>query len=101
MMQSTKNRVVVLRSNNHIRAMVISPEGKTLTYCSSIALPEKDKSKLTHTGNVASAYHVGTVLGERIKKLKIENLAFDRAGLKYHGRVKAVAEGLRFVKVDI
>ena len=47
------------------------------------------------TGKVAVAYTLGKALAEKAKAAGIETVVFDRAGNKYHGRVKAVAEGAR------
>jgi large subunit ribosomal protein L18 len=47
------------------------------------------------TGNVAAAASVGREIAERAKAAGIERVAFDRAGFKYHGRVKALADAAR------
>lgn len=88
------NRLTVYRSSNHIYAQVFSPcGGKVLVAASS--LDEAIKSSCKHTGNVDAATKTGSLLAERCKSAGIESLAFDRAGYRYHGRVKALADAAR------
>jgi large subunit ribosomal protein L18 len=87
-------RLTVCRSNSHIYAQVLDGSGgKVLTSASTIE-PEVRKG-LKNGGNVKAAAEVGKRIAERAKKLGIEKVAFDRAGYKYHGRVKALAEAAR------
>ncbi len=53
------------------------------------------KTKTKEAGKIAVAYEVGKSIAEKALKEKIESVIFDRGGYKYHGRVKAVAEGAR------
>ncbi len=87
-------RLTVFRSNCHIYAQVISGCGsKVLAAASTV---EADVRKdLSNGGNVAAAAVVGKLIAERAKAAGIEAVAFDRAGFKYHGRVKALAEAAR------
>ncbi len=83
-------RVSVFRSLNHIYAQIIDDVAhKTLASCSSLELKEAagDKS--------AIAKAIGLELAQRAKKQGIAAAVFDRGGKLYHGRVKALAEGLR------
>lgn len=94
-----KNRIFAQRSNMHFTLKVISPEGRIIAECST---KQKDISKgVAYTGNKDAAFAVGVAMGEKVKKLKLEDLAFDRGGLKFVGRVKAAADGLRSVKVMV
>ena len=88
------NRLVVSRSNSHIYAQIIAPDGdKVLTSASTL---EGDMRKDTKNGgNRAAATLIGKRIAEKAKALGIETVAFDRSGYKYHGRVKALAEGAR------
>jgi len=88
------NRLVVSRSNSHIYAQIIAPDGdKVLTSASTL---EGDMRKDTKNGgNRAAATLIGKRIAEKAKALGIESVAFDRSGYKYHGRVKALAEGAR------
>ncbi|QSI77719.1 MULTISPECIES: 50S ribosomal protein L18 [Niveibacterium] len=87
-------RLTVFRSNCHIYAQVISGCGsKVLAAASTV---EADVRKdLSNGGNAAAAAVVGKLIAERAKAAGIEAVAFDRAGFKYHGRVKALAEAAR------
>ncbi|WP_018111306.1 50S ribosomal protein L18 [Thermus igniterrae] len=82
-------RLSVFRSLNHIYAQIIDDEkGETLVAESSLAL--KLKGRKTEV-----ARQVGLALAEKAKAKGITQVAFDRGPYKYHGRVKALAEGAR------
>ena len=87
-------RLVVGRSNCHIYAQIIAPAGhKILASASTV---EADVRKdLKSGGNKAAAIVVGKRIAERAKALGIESVAFDRAGFRFHGRVKALADAAR------
>jgi len=85
-------RLTVFRSNSHIYAQVISGCGsKVLATASTI---ETDL-RAQNGGNVAAAAVVGKLIAERAKAAGVETVAFDRAGFKYHGRIKALADAAR------
>jgi large subunit ribosomal protein L18 len=80
-------RLCVFRSSSHIYAQLINDEqGKTIVSVNDLDL----KGKKSET-----AKKVGTLLAVKAKESKIEKVIFDRGGYKYHGRVKALAEGAR------
>ena len=87
-------RLTVHRTNAHIYAQITSPSGdKVLATASSL---EKDlRGRLNNGGNRKAAELVGTRIAAKAKEKGIEQVAFDRAGYKYHGRVKALAEAAR------
>ncbi len=87
-------RLVVGRSNCHIYAQIITPTGdKVLASASTL---EADLRKdLKNGGNKAAATMIGARIAERAKALGIESVAFDRAGFRFHGRVKALADAAR------
>src|SRR5688572_22713245 len=87
-------RLTVQRSNSHIYAQVIDATGgKILASASSI---EADVRKdVKNGGNVKAAAQVGKRIAEKAKQAGVEAVAFDRAGYRYHGRVKALAEAAR------
>ncbi|MGH6608673.1 MAG: 50S ribosomal protein L18 [Burkholderiaceae bacterium] len=96
--QQKVNRLTVSRSNSHIYASVISGEdGKVL--CSASTLETEVRNQLASAkgkgGNVNAAKVVGQRLAEKAKAAGVETVAFDRAGYRYHGRVKALAEAAR------
>ena len=93
--KSTRPRLVVFRSLSHIYAQIIvRGEKGDEVLISSSTVDTEAKSGLT--GNkVEQAYQVGKLLGARAKSKSIEAVAFDRSGYKYHGRIKALADGAR------
>ena len=114
-------RLCVFRSDKHIYVQVIDDEkGKTLVAASdqeikisknaklkapasAKATADKQNSKekkdeekkIIRTAKIAVAYEVGKLIAEKTLKNKIKKVVFDRGGYKYHGRVKALAEGAR------
>lgn len=81
-------RLSVFRSNSHIYAQLIDDvTGATLVQASDIKSKKGNKTE--------SATTVGKTIAEAAKKAKITECVFDRNGYKYHGRVKALAEGAR------
>ncbi len=91
------NRLTVHRTNLHIYASVISPEGDKVLASASTAEAEvrNQLGGAGKGGNVAAAKLVGARLAQKAKAAGIETVAFDRAGFRYHGRVKALADAAR------
>ena len=91
-------RLTVYRSNLHIYARVISADGRRVLVSASTLEPEV-RAQLANAkgkgGNTAAAKIVGARVAQKAKAAGIETVAFDRAGYKYHGRVKALAEAAR------
>ena len=84
-------RLSVYTSNTNIYAQLVDDiQGHTLVNASSRELDLKGKSV-----NVTTSKEVGKKLAEKAKASGIQNVVFDRSGYKYHGRVKALAEGAR------
>ncbi len=87
---ATKPRLSVYRSNFEIYAQLIDDvNGKTLASASSRTDASKGKPK------VERSKAVGQAIAEKANKIGIEEVAFDRSGYLYHGRVKSLAEGAR------
>jgi large subunit ribosomal protein L18 len=85
-------RLAVFRSLNHIYAQVIDDaSGRTLAAASTV---EKELKGSSSTKTEEAAV-VGRLLAERAKAAGIERVVFDRAGFRYHGRVKSLAEAAR------
>jgi len=92
--QQRKIRLSVHRTAKHIYAQIFSADGATVL--ASAGTTEKAvREHLGSTGNVAAAEHVGKLLAERAVQAGVSDVAFDRSGLRYHGRVKALAEAAR------
>jgi len=90
-------RVVVFRSSRHIYAQVVDDEeGRVLTGVSSLSTALREPGVAGVGGDKkAQAAAVGKLLAQELKKRGIARIVFDRAGYKYHGRVKALAEASR------
>ena len=87
-------RLTVHRSNCHIYAQVIDAGG-TKVLASASTLERDVRAAQPKGGSVGAATEVGKRIAEKAKSLGIESVAFDRAGYKFHGRVKALAEAAR------
>jgi large subunit ribosomal protein L18 len=87
-------RLVVGRSNCHIYAQIIAPTGDKVL-ASESTLEAEVRKDLKNGGNTAAAVLIGKRIAERAKALGIESVAFDRAGFRFHGRVKALADAAR------
>ncbi len=88
-------RLAVFRSAHHIYVQAINDlEGRTLA-AASTGDKEIRAGLETAPGNCASAGLVGRKIAERLLKLGVETVVFDRGGNRYHGRIKALAEGAR------
>ena len=91
---ANKPRLNVFRSGRHVYAQAIDDEkGHTLVAASTMEQSVRDQLK--GMKKVKQAELVGKVLGERALELGITQVVFDRGGYKYHGRVKALADGAR------
>lgn len=85
-------RLTIHRTPRHIYAQLISGDGsKVLATASTL---DKDL-RSGQTGNADAAKAVGSLIAERAKAAGITQVAFDRSGFKYHGRVKALADAAR------
>jgi large subunit ribosomal protein L18 len=93
-----QNRLTLFRSNLHIYASVVSPDGGKVLVTASTAEPEV-RNQLAGAkgkgGNTSAAKIVGALLARKARAAGIETVAFDRAGFRYHGRVKALADAAR------
>jgi large subunit ribosomal protein L18 len=80
-------RLVVFRSLKHITAQIVDDTtGRTMMTVTSLKLEGKKSEK---------SVVVGKMIAEKAKAAGVSKVVFDRAGYKYHGRVKAVADGAR------
>ncbi len=87
-------RLCVYRSLNHIYAQVIDDRtGRTLAAASS--LDKETRKQIKGGGNVAAAKVIGKAIAERARAAGVAQVAFDRGGYKYHGRIQALAEAAR------
>lgn len=87
-------RLSVHRSHTHMYAQLLSPcGGKVLVQASTLEKAVRSDGK--YAGNKEAAAKIGKVIAERALKAGISDVAFDRSGFKYHGRVRALAEAAR------
>ena len=94
-------RLVIFKSNRHIYGQLIDDnKNETLLSCST-----KDKTVAKNVKNsntkVQNSKEVGYVLAGKIKDKKIKKIIFDRNGYRFHGRVKAVADGIKEKGISI
>jgi large subunit ribosomal protein L18 len=87
-------RLTVHRTNGHIYAQITSPAGDKVLAAASTAEKEV-RGQLKNGGNRKGAELVGQRIAAKAKEKGIEKVAFDRAGYRYHGRVKTLAEAAR------
>lgn len=87
-------RLCVHRSNCHIYAQVYSGSGNQVLAAASSVEPQM-RAIIPNGGNVEAAKAVGKLIAERALAKGVQEVAFDRSGFKYHGRVKALAEAAR------
>ena len=94
-------RLIVFRSNKNIFTQLVDDENSnTILSVSSIDMKlkgaiEKAKSK------IEKSKIVGNTIAEKMKKANIDKIIFDRNGYKYHGRIKAVADAIRSLEIQI
>lgn len=89
------NRLAVHRTNTHIYASIIDPSGGKIIVTASTLEPEVRAALAGKGSNIAAAAVVGKRVAEKAKAAGITNVAFDRSGFRYHGRVKALADAAR------
>jgi large subunit ribosomal protein L18 len=92
------NRLAVHRTNMHIYAAVLSSDGARVL-ASASTLEQEVRNQLTGAkgrgGNTQAAKLVGARIAQKAVAAGIEQVAFDRSGFRYHGRVKALADAAR------
>jgi large subunit ribosomal protein L18 len=85
---SERPRLVVFRSLKHIYAQLVDDSARrTIATVSDLGIEQGKKGE--------RAAEVGKLIAERAKAAGISRVVFDRAGYRYHGRIKAVADGAR------
>jgi large subunit ribosomal protein L18 len=90
-----KPRLSVFKSARHIYAQVIDDlGGRTLTSVSTLSASFRERGG-QGGGDVEAARLVGELVGEAVKNLSVEAIAFDRNGYQYHGRIAALADAVR------
>ncbi|NOT11105.1 MAG: 50S ribosomal protein L18 [Methylococcaceae bacterium] len=92
--QLKATRLTIHKTAQHIYAQVISEDGSSTL--ASVSTTQADiKLNLKNTGNIEAATEVGKLIALKAIAAGITEVAFDRSGFKYHGRVKALADAAR------
>jgi large subunit ribosomal protein L18 len=91
---SGRLRLSVFRSSKYIYAQVID-DAKGYTLAAASSLEKELRAQLKTGADKAAAAAVGKLLAERAKKAGVDKVVFDRGGYRYHGRIKALADGAR------
>ena len=89
---SKRPRASVFKSNKHIFVQLIDDESRKTLLSSKVVSAGKNKLKGSKS---EKASEIGKIVAEKAKTAGINEVIFDRGGYKYHGRVKALADGLR------
>jgi len=87
-------RLSVHRTNTHIYAQIIAETGDKVIVSASTVEADVRKN-LKNGGNIEAAALIGKLIAQKAKKAGVTNVAFDRSGYKYHGRIKALADAAR------
>ncbi len=88
---SGRVRLSVHRTPRHIYAQIIDTSG-SVVLASASTVQVEIKSSVKNTGNVDAAAAVGAAIAQKAVAAGVNEVAFDRSGFKYHGRVKALAD---------
>lgn len=93
------HRLTVTRTPRHVYAQVMEPDGSRVL-ASASTLDKEVRAEVGYGGNVAAAQVVGRYVAERAKSAGVDKVAFDRAGYRFHGRIKALADAAREAGLD-
>lgn len=89
-----KPRLVVFRSKKHIYAQLVKDDASSVVAgCSTLS--KEFKATNMKSSNKEAAKEIGKLIAAKAISLGIKDVCFDRAGYKYHGRVKALSDGAR------
>ncbi len=87
-------RLSIHRTSKHMYAQVIDADGAKVVAAAS-TLSKDLRGAVKYSGNVDAAAQVGKAIAEKATAAGVSEVAFDRSGFKYHGRVKALADAAR------
>jgi large subunit ribosomal protein L18 len=91
---SNRYKLLIHRSNKHIYAQVLDPSSKNVV--ASVSTIEAEvRKQYPNGGTIEAAKYIGQLIAKKSLESQIDQVAFDRSGFKYHGRVKALAEAAR------
>ncbi len=93
-------RLAVFRSLRHLYAQVID-DARGVTIVAASTLDKETAGGLSSTADTEAAKRLGQVIADRAKQKGISTVVFDRGGFKYHGVVRAIADGAREAGLEI
>ncbi len=88
-------RLCVYRTPRHIYAQIIAPAGDQVVASASTLDKELRETIAGYKGNASAAAAIGKAIAQRALTAGVEQVAFDRSGFRYHGRMKALADAAR------
>lgn len=88
-------RLCVYRTPRHIYAQIIAPAGDQVVASASTLDKDLREAIAGHKGNASAAAAIGKAIAQRALTAGVEQVAFDRSGFRYHGRMKALADAAR------
>jgi large subunit ribosomal protein L18 len=88
-------RLCVYRTPRHIYAQIIAPAGDHVVASASTLDKGLRESIAGHKGNASAAAAIGKAIAQRALTAGVDQVAFDRSGFRYHGRMKALADAAR------
>jgi large subunit ribosomal protein L18 len=91
---ANRPRLSVYRSLRHVYAQIIDDDSG-VTLASASTLEKEAAGKLKTTGNREAGALLGQLIAERAKEHGVESVVFDRGGFRYHGVIRAIADGAR------
>lgn len=94
-----KHSVTVIRSNKHFEAQIISPTG--IVVAGATTKSNAAKKQIKQTGNCDAARTLAQSIAKLLNKLNVKEVAFNRSGYIYHGRISAFADGLRAAGIKV
>ena len=97
MRRQAKCRLTITRTPRHISVQLIKPMPKGDEVLASASTMEQafKKAHQGFSGNITAAVAIGKMIAERALAAGVKDVAFDRSGYMYHGRVKALADAAR------
>jgi large subunit ribosomal protein L18 len=98
---TARPRLAVFRSLNHIYAQVIDDAtGRTLAAASSLEADMRSAKGTKSSTKSSTAAEVGRLVAERARAAGVGQVVFDRAGFRFHGRIKSLADAAREAGLD-
>lgn len=89
------HRLCVYKTPRHIYAQIITPAGNQVLASASTVDKTFKQQDNAYGGNMTAASTIGQLIAQRAQAAGVTQVAFDRSGFKYHGRIKALADAAR------